>query len=85
MNDLTQEVLVHHNPIANFIASEVCLGRNTIFTNTTQINNEDRPYMLSYKWDLGNGSTSILVYDLILKKYICADSLEVLCQLGRRR
>lgn len=51
-DDVTNSVTVNANPVANFSASNVCLGAGMGFTNSTT-------GASSYDWDFGDGSNTV--------------------------
>ncbi len=57
-NNLTDQVIVHRNPVADFTAIYVCLGKETSFDNLTTMDYTDRPYTLTYQWDMGDSQSS---------------------------
>lgn len=54
-DEITQMVIVDVPPIANFTATNVCLGGETVFTNQSSITTGS----LTYAWYFGDGQTSI--------------------------
>ncbi len=57
-NSMSQEVIVHHNPVADFSVNAVCLNFSSKFLNTSSIDNSDRPYTLIYNWNFDDGQVS---------------------------
>ncbi|MFN7014081.1 MAG: PKD domain-containing protein, partial [Bacteroidia bacterium] len=51
---ILQQVTVFNNPIANFTFTDVCLGYDVNFNNTSSVNNPD--VINSYQWVFGDGS-----------------------------
>lgn len=85
--DTTFEALVNENPIASFVAINICAGVNpNIFTNTSTISNGT---ILSFFWDFDDGFTSSVqspshlysapsVYDVFMRvtsDKFCSDSI----------
>lgn len=55
IDQTSQQVTVHPNPIAAFTADQVCLNEPTTFTNQSTANGG---VISSYLWDFGGGNTS---------------------------
>ena len=89
-NSVLEQVIVHRNPVADFTATYVCLGKVTDFENLTTIDNTDQPYTLTYQWNFGDGQGSTArdpgheyidpgIFNVSLKVYSdagCVDSLK---------
>ncbi len=56
VNDTTIDVQVSTFPLADFSATDACLGDAAIFTNSSTIS----VGTLSYHWDFGDGDTSVV-------------------------
>ena len=50
-------VIVYPQPIADFTATEVCLGSSTEFTSTSTTNPPSEQSLFRYHWDFGDGTT----------------------------
>jgi gliding motility-associated-like protein len=57
VNDTVKSVTVNPLPVANFSATDACLGLTNTFTNTSMILGSTP---LTYVWSFGDGSTSAL-------------------------
>jgi len=57
VHDTIRNVTVDPLPLANFTATDACLGAPNIFTNSSSISNGSP---LTYAWDFGDAGTSIL-------------------------
>jgi PKD repeat protein len=55
---ISKSVTVGYSPITNFAVQNKCEGDSTVFTNTTTINGP--AVTLTYLWDFGDGTTSIV-------------------------
>lgn len=53
---ITKQAVVHPLPIANFEVTDVCFNEDVVFSNTSVSDAQ-----LSYLWDFGDGSTSIVL------------------------
>jgi gliding motility-associated-like protein len=58
INSFTENVIVHHNPIADFSVDPVCHYYTSEFVNTSSIDNSDRPYTLVYQWNFDDGQVT---------------------------
>ncbi|WP_370089268.1 PKD domain-containing protein [Ekhidna sp.] len=54
-HSVTKEAVVEAVPIANFTASDVCLGDPSLFTNSSI----DDSGTTTFQWDFGDGNTSV--------------------------
>ncbi|HEV7232111.1 MAG TPA: PKD domain-containing protein, partial [Bacteroidia bacterium] len=57
VNDTVKPVTVNPLPVANFTATDACLGLTNVFTNTSTILGSTP---LTYTWSFGDGTTSAL-------------------------
>lgn len=55
VNSITKSVIVHPNPTAAFVATEVCEGNTTEFTNLSSVASG----VLTYEWDFGDSFNSV--------------------------
>lgn len=57
-SDRTRDVIIHHNPVANFNVLPVCHNYTSEFNNESFIDNSNRPYTMLYQWDFDDNETS---------------------------
>lgn len=56
-NSYTDRIRVYPNPIADFVATEVCVGDTTVFTDQSVISLGD---IVNWEWDFNDTNTSLL-------------------------
>ena len=57
-DSVTQNFIVYPVPVANFTATQICLGETTVFQNTSTLVGAGT--ITSWNWSFGDGSTSTL-------------------------
>lgn len=57
-SNFEEDVIVHQNPVADFDVLPVCHQFTSEFNNSSYIDDSERPYTLTYRWNFDDGQES---------------------------